>query len=313
MKKIILTLLLSVFAISTAIAQDMESATNLYNAGAVALNEGKKADALKNFEEALNQAITIGADAEEIANNCKKVIPTLYLAIGKDYGVAKDIPNAVVFLKKAVDKGDEYGDFDTMGEASSLIPQLYMNEGNLKLNDGDFKGAIAEYKKVVEIEKDNGMAYLRMGMAASRLEDEATTVSSFQKAAEFGQKDQADKQLSQFYMKKANALMKEKKNVECMTYAKKSYELSDNATARKIYAISALGLKKYDEAIDGLEAYLSLSPDASDKNAMTLQMATSYEAKGNKEKACEYYKQVMTDPKFKDYATHKVTVDLKCN
>lgn len=313
MKRLLISLFLSAIIVIPSFAQDMESVTNLYNSAATALNEGNKTEALKLFEEALAQTELIGADAMDVADNCKKVIPTIYLAIGKEQAAARDMDNALATLNKTIEKAKEFSDNDVLTEAQDLIPQLYLAEGNSLLNDGKFVDAVNCYKKVVEINPENGLAYLRMGMASSKTADDATTISAFEKAAQLGQEAQANKQLSTFYLKKADAFRKAKNNAMSMEFAQKSYITQDNPNARKIYAMVAAALNKNTEAVESFEAYLSLSPNAKDANQIMYQLAKIYETMKNNDKACGYYKKIMSDPQFAEYATHKVKNVLKCN
>ena len=90
MKKILAILTIATLSAGLLCAQDMESATALYNEGATALNAGDKETALGYFEEALAQAELLGAEAEELAYNCKRNIPTLINAIGKELAAANN-------------------------------------------------------------------------------------------------------------------------------------------------------------------------------------------------------------------------------
>ena len=122
----------------------------MYNEGVTALNAGDKATAIGYFEEALGQAAIIGPEADELAYNCQRNIPTLLNAIGKELAAANDIDSAIVVLNQAIAKAEEYGQNDLAAEAITLIPQLYMQQGNLFLNQKDYDAAIESYKKVVE-------------------------------------------------------------------------------------------------------------------------------------------------------------------
>ena len=150
MKKVLSILTIATISAISVFAQDMESATSLYNEGATALNAGDKQTALGYFEEALAQAAIIGPEADELAYNCQRNIPTLLNAIGKELAAANDIDSAVVVLNQAIAKAEEYGQNDIAAEAMTLIPQLYMQQGNLFLNQKDYDAAIESYKKVVE-------------------------------------------------------------------------------------------------------------------------------------------------------------------
>lgn len=313
MKKVLTTLFLSLFFFSASYAQDMESATNLYNTGAMALNEGNIAEALSNFEQALEQAVVIGPEAEELKSNCQNTIPKLYLQLGKEAVNAKDLDGGLEKIKTAIAKAEEFGLADVAEEGKALIPQVMLAEGNNKLNAGDFAGAAADYKKVVEFDPTNGMAYFRLGQASLRINDEATAVDAFNKACEYGQEKNAKKALSTHYLKQAAAAVKAKKYDDAIAAANKSNEVMPNAQAYSICGKAAIAAKKYDEAIAAFESYVSMSPNARDINQTFYQLATAYEAKGNKEKACGYYSQIMSDPTLGEYATHKVKNELKCN
>ena len=103
MKKILAILTIAAFTAISAFAQDMESATSLYNEGAAALNAGDKEMALGYFEEALSQAELIGPEAEELAYNCQRNIPFLINSIGKDLAAAGSIDSAIVVLSRAME------------------------------------------------------------------------------------------------------------------------------------------------------------------------------------------------------------------
>lgn len=313
MKKIVTTLFLSLFFFSAGYAQDMESATNLYNTGAMALNEGNIAEALSNFEQALEQAMVIGPEAEELKANCQRTIPTLYLSLGKEAVNAKDLEGGIEKIKVAIAKAEEFGNTSVAEEGKALIPQVVLAEGNSKLGAGDFAGAIEDYKKVIEFDPENGMAYFRLGQAALRVNDEATAVDALQKAATLGQEKNANKALSTHYLKQAAAALKAKKYEEAMAAANKANEVMPSAQALSISGKAAIAAKKYDEAIASFESYVAMSPNARDINQTYYQLATAYEAKGDKEKACGYYSQIMSDPTLGEFATHKVKNELKCN
>ena len=313
MKKIVTTLFLSLFFFSAGYAQDMESATNLYNTGAMALNEGNIAEALSNFEQALEQAMVIGPEAEELKANCQRTIPTLYLTLGKEAVNAKDLEGGIEKIKVAIAKAEEFGNTSVAEEGKALIPQIVLAEGNSKLSAGDFAGAIEDYKKVIEFDPENGMAYFRLGQAALRVNDEATAIEALNKAAAYGQEKNANKTLSTHYLKQAAAALKAKKYEEAMAAANKANEVMPSAQALSISGKAAIAAKKYDEAIASFESYVAMSPNARDINQTYYQLATAYEAKGDKQKPCGYYSQIMSDPTLGEFATHKVKNELKCN
>ncbi len=313
MKKILAILTIATLSAVSLFAQDMESATNLYNEGATALNAGDKETALGYFEEALAQAELIGPEAEELAYNCKRNIPTLISAMGKELAAANEIDAAIEMLDKAVEKANEYGQDDIAADAQSLIPQLYMQQGNILLNQKNYPAAMAAYQKVVEINPNDANGYLRLGQAASRADDIETAIAALTKASELGQSKAADREMSAIYLSKAAEVLKAKDYQGAYDNAKKSLDiLPNNPTAMQIAGTAALQLKNYDDAIANFEGFIAASPNARNIDQIKYQLATAYEAKGDKENACVNYKAILNNPQFAEYAKHKVNNELKC-
>ena len=260
MKKILAILTIAALSAVSLLAQDMESATALYNEGATALNAGDKETALGYFEEALAQAELIGPEAEELAYNCKRNIPTLINSMGKELAAANEIDAALEMLNKAVEKATEYGQDDIAADAQNLIPQLYMQQGNILLNQKNYPAAVAAYQKVVEINPNDANGYLRLGQAASRADDMETAIAALTKASELGQGKAADKEMATIYLSKAAEVLKAKDYQGAYDNAKKSLDIMPTPTAMQIAGTAALQLKNYDDAIANFEGFLTASP-----------------------------------------------------
>ncbi|MBR6424201.1 MAG: tetratricopeptide repeat protein [Bacteroidales bacterium] len=311
MKKIFVTILVALCTMGLVAAQDLEKATETYNNAAAAI-ENNKAEAITLFEQALGMAEQLGDEGAEIAAQCKGIIPKLYLSLGKELAAAKDLDNAVAKLQKAAELGKQYGENDLAEEAEALVPQILMSEANGLLNAKDYAGAVAAYQKVIDVNPTNGQAYLRMGQALSAAGKADDAIQAFEKAAENGEEDAAAKQLSNIYVKKANASWKAKDAKATLENAQKSTQYVDNPTAEKLIGFSASQLKQNKVAAEAFEAYLSMSPDAKDKNQIIYRLATTLVAAGDNAKACGYFKQITTDPTVGEAAQGQIKA-LKCN
>ena len=312
MKKIFVSLLISLCAVSFAFAQDLEKATELYNNAATMYNDGDKTGALDMFQKALDMATAIGDDGIEVANNCKNLIPGIILSLGKEAVQAKEMDKAVETLKKAIEKAKEFGNADVEAEAASLIPDIMMAKAGSLLNAKDFAGAAAAYKEVVAADPENAMAYLRMGMALNGAGQTDEAVEALTAAAAKGQESAAGKQLSNIFLKKAVACQKAKDMKGVLENAQKSAEYLDNANAQKLIGTSALSLKQNKVAADAFEAYLALSPNAKDKVQTIYQLGTALVALGDNAKACGYFKEIAQDAQWGEAARYQITT-LKCN
>ena len=154
------------------------------------------------------------------------------------------------------------------------------------------------YKQVVAADSTNGMAALRLGMALNGAGQQAEAEEAFLLSARHGQDKNAYKQLSNMYVKTAAAQLKAKKYAEAIEAALKSDSYLENATAMKVAGTAASQLKKNAEAIQYLEKYLELSPNAKDANQFKYTIAATAQQMGDNAKAKEYYQMILSDPKF---------------
>ena len=319
MKKIILTLAVALATFSFAKAQDIETAVNIYNEAATMVNEGNLADALPKFQECLEMAQALGEEAGNVVSDCQNIIPQIYMKLAEAAAEESDFDAALANFRKVVETATEYeNNDDAIERAQSYIPKMLMAKGGAMLNAKNFAEAAEAFKEVVAADSTNTKAMIRLGQAQVGSGDMDAAIETFTLAAEVaGEGDpvnkDAMKQVSNCYLKKAVACQKAKDNRGCMENAQRSAQAMDSPNAEKLIGVSALNLKQYDVAINAFEAYLALAPNASDKTQIIYQLATSYEGRKDRAKACGYYKQLLGDPKFKDIAKYKVEEELKCN
>ena len=311
MKKIFLTVMVALCTMGIVAAQDLEKATEIYNNAAAAI-EDNKAEAITLFEQALGMAETLGDEGAEIVAQCKGILPKLYISLGKDLVNEKNLDEAIAKFQKAVEVGEKFGDTDVAAEAKGLIPQILMADANGMLNEKNFEGAVAGYQKVIDADPANGQAHLRKGQALAQLGKADDAIKSFELAAENGQEEQAAKQLSNIYVKKAVACPKAKDMKGALENAQKSTQYADNANAQKIIGMSAMQLKQNKVAAEAFEAYLAMNPNAITKEAgIVYNLGTALVALGENDKACGYFQKIAQDAKFGEGARYQIT-QLKC-
>ena len=307
MKKIIIVLASLVLFAGVASAQDMAQATETYNSGAAALEEGNKAQALELFLQALEEGQACGEDGAKLVDKCKGVIPTIKLSIAKDYIKDSQFDTALAALAEAIEAGKEYGSDETVAEAEELIPQVRMKKATDLLQAKDFAGAAAAYKEVLEAEPTNGLAALRLGMALNQTGDKEGAFAAFETAAANGQEDTANKQISKIYLKQSSSLLKAKKYAEAVENAVKATEYNENeAQAYLVAGQASQQLKKNKESIEYFKVYLEKAPNAKNAGAITFTVAALYQQLGDKTNALEYFNKVAADPQFGAQAKQQI-------
>ena len=297
MKKLIIALAAALMTAAAVSAQDLASATEAYNNGAAQLSEGNKVEALASFKEALVAAEALGAEGEELAANCKKVLPGLYLAIGKQYNNEKKFDEAAEMVAEAAKIAGEYGDEETAAEATGLLPTLQASgalfnaENSLKAKD--FAAAVEGYKKVLELDPSHAVASMRLvqALASSGKLDEAK--EALKVAETNGKGADAAKALGQVLIGKASGALKAKKYAEAVSFAEDAATyVPDNANAYLIAGQAASKLpNKTASAISNFEKYLEVAGNAKNAGQIAYTVGALYQQQKNNDKALKYYKK----------------------
>ena len=298
MKKIFLLFTAAVLSAGMAFAQDINQATENYNNGAMELQMGNNDAAIGYFQAALEMAEALGEEGAEVATNCRNIIPAIYLSSAKEMIKADMFDEAVAQLNKAIEAAGQYETPEVADDATALIPQVYVSKGNGFLSAKSFPEAEAAYRQAVELDATNGMAQFRLGQALASQNKTDEAVAAYLVAAENGQEKNAFKQLSNAYVKMAQAANKAKKFQQVLDYAAKSNSYLENANAYRMAAGAAQQLGKNDDCIANYEKYLELKPTAKDAAGVKYTIGALYQQAGNKEKAKEYYQMVANDPQY---------------
>ena len=307
MKKIFL-LFAAVMAAGVMSAQDINKAIELANNGNEAFQMGEYGLAIDAFKSSLAIAEGLGEAGAEHAGTCKTAICNIHLANAKNLLKAADYDGALAKLNETITVAEGYGAAETVADASALIPNVYMAKGNASLKAKDMADAIASYTKVTELNPANGDAYLRLGraLAASGKVDEA--VAAYESAAANGEEADAKKQLSNLFLKMAQAKTKVKDYQGAIDNALKANSYLENANAYKIAASSAQKMGNNAQCIEFYEKYLVVKPNAKDAAGVTFTIAALYQQMGNKAKAIENYEKVASDPQYGPGAQEQLKV-----
>lgn len=307
--KLVIAAFVSLFMCGAVYAQDLGQTTEMYNAAATALNEGKNAEALSGFQNALKAASALGEEGTTLVNDCKTIIPKIIFQLGKDAAAAQDFTTAIEKLSYAYSVAKEYGKQETINDAKELLSQVYMAQGSTALGSKDYAAAITDYTKAIELDATNGKAYFYMGVAKDQSGDEQGAIEAYTKASENGEKENSMSQLANMFLIKANDALKAKNFAAAIENGLKSSNYMDTPPANKLVGIAAFNAKKYDQAISSIEKVVAADAKALD---MRYYLARAYEAKGNKAKACSNYKLAQNAPNAQIAAFCKSKVATLC-
>lgn len=260
MKKFVYSICALFAAATISFAQDVNEATDLFNAAVEYLNLGDKASALENFQKAYDIAKECGEAGQALVDQCESTIPQLALMVAKDYVKAGDYATAVLKAQEASAIAAAMN--ADASEAEALIPNIYMQQGNVLLKAKDYEGAIKAYSANVALKPANGKAYVNMAAAYDRLGQTDKAEENYLLAAANGQEKAANKALGNIYLKKALAANKAKSYDQAIEMANKSISFNETSKAHYIIGLAAQNSNKLELAISAFEKYLELDPTA---------------------------------------------------
>ena len=122
--------------------------------------------------------------------------------------------------------------------------------------------------------------------------DNDGAVAALEAAAAAGKADQANKLLSNLFLKEGMALVKANKSAEAITALEKANSYLENASAYKLIASANTKLGKSKAAIDAYKKYLEVSPNAKDAADVMFTIAATAQKANDKATAVEYYKKL---------------------
>lgn len=301
MKRTLVVLAALSMTFGLAQAQTMEEVTSLYNTG-VELAQSDRELALKAFEQAYEQALTLGEDGAEIAANCKGVIPDLYLSVAK--GLVNDgaYDAAIAKLQQTIEKAQSMDAAEIAAEATGLIPVVYKQNGGVLLNAKNYAAAAEAFKKALEADPTDGVASLRLGLALNGAGDLAGAKEALLQAAANGQESSAKKQLATICLKQAASSLKAKSYADAVAQSLESAQYNETAQAYQIAGQASRALGKANDAITYFDKYLEISPNAKNAAQIAFTIGALYQQNKNNAKAVEYYEKAVNDPQLGEQA-----------
>jgi tetratricopeptide (TPR) repeat protein len=292
MKRLFVAVAAFALAAGIASAQDFNAAVEAFNMGAQTL-ETNKAEALNQFKSALAQFEACAEDeAAEMVAKCKEIIPQTIISIAKEQINEAAYDEALETLKEATSVAEGYGLEEIALEAKNLVPTAWSRKGAALLKAKDFAGAAAAFKAVTTLTPEDGQSQLLYGQALMQAGDNDTAIEALKAAAANGKADQANKLLSNVFLKKGQALLKENKGADAIKAFEEANSFVENANAYKLIASANTKLGKSKAAIEAYKKYLELEPAAKDAADVMFTIAATAQKAGDKATAIDYYKKL---------------------
>ena len=169
-------------------------------------------------------------------------------------------------------------DYDKAINIKKQAPGVYSNRGNSKKELGDYKGAISDYNVAIEINPKYADAHYNRALVKSMNGDAKGALSDFDKAIELNPVYAAT------YYNRANL----KFSLNDLTGALNDYNKAIELNPKEVGAYNNRGalyyqLKDYDKAINSFNTAITISPNSSEAYSNRAVLENKL---GNKQNAC---------------------------
>ncbi|MBO5562113.1 MAG: tetratricopeptide repeat protein [Bacteroidales bacterium] len=306
MKRLFVAIATLALTAGIASAQDFNAAVETFNMGAQTL-EANKAEALSQFKSALAQFEACEEEeAAEMVAKCKEIIPQTILSIAKEQINNSEYDEAVATLKEAASVAGEYGIDDVVADANELIPNAWLRKGSALLKAKDYANAAVALKEVVALTPEDGQNWLLLGQSLMQAGDNDGAVAALTSAADNGKAEQANKLLSNLFLREGMNLVKAGKSAEAIEALTKSNGYVESSNAYKLIASAYTKLDKSGQAIEAYKKYLEIAPDAKDAADVMFTIAATAQKAGDKATAIDYYKKLSSNAKYAAQAAQQL-------
>lgn len=152
----------------------------------------------------------------------------------------------------------------------------YTNRGIEKTNAGDFKGAIEDFDKSIELRPDWALTYFSKAIAFHNLMRLEDAYENYTKAIE------CDNRMTDAYYNRAQVMLLDKKAdkdilKKALSDLEKSYELDNKFIDAMYYAaVVKMKLEDYKGSVEILDRILEIEPDAIHSRALKKLLLKKY-------------------------------------
>ena len=324
MKRIALLVSVLIFSTFMVSAQSINDAGAKFNEANESFKAKDYAKAIESYTEALNMCEALGEEGAELGEKIKKQIPNAYVNQGKTQMQSKDLDGAIATLTTAIAESQKYNNVKAEKSANKLLSNAYLAKAGNAYQAKDFDNAPDLCGKAIASNEAATKAYLYETLIYSEQNDEEKMIEAANLTIKYAMeaKEPDEKTASQakstaytYFINKAQEAFGKKKYADAVTDLDKALQFDEQSQTALYLKASSLNFQgKNDDAIK--TALLGLEAPDNDHTqflGINLELARAYEAKGDTENACKYYKIAAQSPNFKAEAEGKMKDVLKCN
>lgn len=333
LKNSLTTILLSVLILglaSTVQAQDKRAAVKTYNKALELAQSGEYEQAINVFNQAISQAKKLGEEGQDILSRSQSKLPQVHYQLAlkkyKTFQSDKTLANLEATIdqfRTTKEVAEKYGEDQYAKKANGIVTQLMYNKAVVQFQQNDMKASLTTLDEVIQRNPNYAKAYYQKGIVIKNMDSKnlEQAIAQFDKAIEVGKKTND----SQIVSTAKDAAREElvyrgSKATESKNYDRAVKLLNralsyDSTSANAYYRLAEAYNKTQDwqKAISNAQKGIKYETGGkTEKAKIYFELATAYQGLGQKEKACNAFKNAAYGS-FKSPAEHQMEYELKCD
>ena len=311
MKKIIFSLTAVFFGFTLLVnGQTLDTVITLFNDAAEKTNKGDYQTAITDFEQLLDIAEKVGAEANDLKTKAQEQLPVLNWQVAAGLLKQKKFEEAIPLLEKVNDYSTRFNNNPALKErVVKILPQVYTAVGTQQFRDKKYPEALSLFDKALITDDKFIPAWLGKGLIYAEQEDEKKMIENLEKSIELAKVSNDEKtietargRLARYYSDIGDMELEAVDEVDAdYSYAIEFYEKALNYEPDfpdSNYNLAVIYNKKveFDKAIEHSKKALNKETDAIKIAAINFELGNAYSNTAQYDLACEAFKKAMVGP-----------------
>lgn len=297
-------------------SQSLNEAAEYYNSGNDQFSAKDYATSAESYENCIDACLMLGAQGNDLKVKAEKQLANAYYKYAINLYKGKKFDQAINTFKKAGDQAKAVGDTKLQKKAFAYVPKVYTSIGLGFLKKKDYENAMAKFNKAIQLDPKYNKAYYGQGLVYKNKGETENLKKAFDKVIEIGPEGNKTviktKSVAQKYFIAEGGTAVQKEQFDKAVNLLNSSFAYGNKDANAYYYISIAynGKKQWEKAIGAGNKAIEF--EKNNKTNIYFVLGNAYEGKGDKQAACNAYKNVSSGPNV-DAAKHQMKEVLKCN
>jgi len=297
-------------------SQSLNEAAEYYNSGNDQFSEKDYANSVESYNNCIDACLMLGAQGNDLKVKAEKQLANAYYKHAINLYKGKKFDQAINTFKKAGDQAKKVADTKLQKKAMAYVPKVYTSIGLGLIKKKDLENAMNKFNKALQLNPKYNKAFYGQGLVYKEKGETENMKKAFDKVIEIGPEGNKtviktmDIAKKYFIAEGGKAVQKEQFD-KAINLLNTSFEYGNsNANAFYYIAIAYNGKKQWQEAVDAGNKAIEF--EKNNKTNIYFILGNAYEGKGDKQLACNAYKNVTSGPNV-DAAKHQMKEVLKCN